>query len=188
MNVNNAESTFNRIYDSTSKSALALITAKCCNTEDISDIFQETYTELFLIISKKGEEYIKNPEALIKHIVKQKIYRHYSAAKRLKMQISTIQSDNDGNEFDISDSAIDELSIEENYILSEQIEEVRIFLKSKPLLTRKIFHLYYSLDKTIPEIAELLEIKQSTVKNHIYRTVKEVRDEFKQREKVRSYE
>lgn len=178
------ELAFNEIYDSTNKVALTLITAKCCNIEDINDIFQETYAEIFAVIDKKGIDYIENPEAFVRRIVKQKIYRYYSATQRLKMQISIIQTDKDGKEFDISDSVIDELSIEENYILTERIDEVREFLKNKPILTRKVFHLFYSLDKTIPEIAELLEVGQSTVKNHIYRTLKEVRDEFSEREGV----
>ena len=94
MNTKNYETAFNKIYDSTNKKVLALITAKCCNTEDINDIFQETYIELYSTICNKGTDYIKNPEAFLSHIVKQKIYKHYSMAERFKMQISLHQPKN----------------------------------------------------------------------------------------------
>lgn len=180
------ELAFNEIYNSTNKAILAYITAKCCNIEDISDIFQETYTEVFLVINKKGINYIKVPEAFVKRLAKQKIYKHYSASERRKMQISIIQTDKNGEEYDVSDRVINEISIEENYILTEKIDEVQKFLQSKSVLTRKIFHLFYTLDKTIPEISELLDVKQSTVKNHIYRTVKEIKEKFSEKEGILS--
>ncbi len=184
MKTKNNETAFNKIYDSTNKKVLALITAKCCNTEDISDIFQETYIELYSVINNKGVDYIENPEAFLAHIVKQKIYRHYSVAQRFKMQISLHQLDKDGKEFDISDTVINEMSVEESYVLKEEVDEITSYLNSKPQITKKIFHLYYSLDKSIPEIAELLEIGQSSVKNHIYRTLKDIQENFKKEEGV----
>lgn len=184
MKTKNNETAFNKIYDSTNKKVLAHITAKCCNTEDISDIFQETYIELYSVINNKGVEYIENPEAFLLHIVKQKIYKHYSVAQRLKMQISLHQIDKNGKEFDISDTVINEMSVEESYILKEEVEKITEYLNRKPQVTKKIFHLYYSLDKSIPEIAELLEIGQSSVKNHIYRTLKEIQEFFKKEEGV----
>ena len=47
-------SCFNRVYDSTHKAVHAYMVAKCGNLEDVSDIFQETYLELYQFIQKKG--------------------------------------------------------------------------------------------------------------------------------------
>ena len=188
MALSDKELYFNKIYGESHKAVITQITAKCCNTEDINDIFQETYAELYNVIDSKGIDYIRNPEAFLRKIVKQKIYKHYSAAQRLKMHISIIQVNKNGEEFDISDTVIDEISLEESYILDEKIDEIRKFLKKKSVLTQKIFHLFYSLDKTIPEISQLLGVSQSNIKNHIYRTIKEVREEFTEGEKVVSYE
>ncbi len=41
----NITSRFNEIYDSTGKTVLAFVTAKCRNTADIQDIVQDTYVE-----------------------------------------------------------------------------------------------------------------------------------------------
>lgn len=180
------EQVFNTIYEDTSQSVLAFITAKCCNVSDINDIFQETYTEIYLTINKKGEKYIENPQAFAKQIAKQKIYRYYSARERLKMQISINQTDKNDEEFDLTDTIADDYSLEDDFLGKEQLQEVAQFLKEKDMLTRKIFHLFYSLDMQIPEIAELLNINQSTVKNKIYRTLNEIRKNFNVKEGARS--
>ena len=48
------EPLFNQMYDETSQKVLIYITSKCGNPSDIQDIFQETYTELFFILKKRG--------------------------------------------------------------------------------------------------------------------------------------
>ena len=50
----NIASRFDDIYDSTNQAVLAFITAKCKNTADISDIFQDTYMELYQVLIKRG--------------------------------------------------------------------------------------------------------------------------------------
>ena len=68
----NTVSRFDDIYNSTNKSVLAFITAKCRNTADISDIFQDTYVELYQVLIKRGAEYITSEKAFVLKIKKQK--------------------------------------------------------------------------------------------------------------------
>lgn len=75
---------FNQMYDETSQKVLIYITSKCGNPSDIQDIFQETYTELFFILKKRGGEYVQNSEAFAMQIAKQKVYRHYTLLQKLK--------------------------------------------------------------------------------------------------------
>lgn len=42
-------------------------------------------------------------------------------------------------------------------------------------LLKKIFYLYYYMDKDISEIALLFSVKESTIKNRLYRTLRELR-------------
>jgi RNA polymerase sigma-70 factor (ECF subfamily) len=58
-------SRFDEIYNSTKKSVLAFITAKCAHTADINDIFQETYMELYVVLSKRGTDYVINDKAFV---------------------------------------------------------------------------------------------------------------------------
>ena len=56
------ETFFNELYDNTHRKVLAYIIAKCGNTEDIADIFQETYLEIVKVIKRKGIDYFQNPD------------------------------------------------------------------------------------------------------------------------------
>ena len=79
---------FNEIYDSTKNMTLAYITAKCRHVEDVNDIFQDTYTELFQVLTKRGPDYIKNSKAFVMRIAKRKIARYYSLLDRLRNFVS----------------------------------------------------------------------------------------------------
>ena len=118
---------FNELYASTNQKVLAYIIVKCGKTEDVADIFQETYTEVVKIIRKHGISYFKQPDALVMQIAKRKIFRHYKLKEKLR-----------GKE-------------EMNY------------------------YLYYYMDKNISEIALLFSVKESTIKNRLYRTLRELR-------------
>ena len=75
---------FNELYASTNQKVLAYIIVKCGKTEDVADIFQETYTEVVKIIRKHGISYFKQPDALVMQIAKRKIFRHYKLKEKLR--------------------------------------------------------------------------------------------------------
>ena len=159
---------FNEIYDSTYRSTLIYVTAKCHNTEDIADILQETYTELYTVICRRGADYIKDINAFVRKVAKSKVYRHYSFFERIKnnTSINEIEDVFCEDEFDLENTVMDKLTVEE--------AEKHIF--SKPLITQKIFCMYFSLDMTISEISEALGVGESYVKNRLYRTLGELRE------------
>ena len=74
----NIASRFGEIYNSTNKAVLTLITAKCGRTADISDIFQETYLDLYKILDERGADYVIHKKAYVLRIAKRKIARYYS--------------------------------------------------------------------------------------------------------------
>lgn len=167
---------FNEIYNTTNKRTLSYITAKCSNLSDINDILQETYMEVYAIIVKKGIDYIKNGEAFVIKIAKNKIYQQYSLLERIKSEIplSVLKIDED-EETDIYDLNSDDFSIEDSICTNELVEEVKQIISSKPVEVQKIFFLKYSQDLSIVEIAQLLSVSQSYVKNKLYRTLTEIR-------------
>lgn len=172
----NLISLFNAIYDATNRKILGFITAKCGNTSDISDIFQDTYMELYAVIVKRGLDYIANSEAFVMRIARQKVYRHYSLLARLKFAVPLSVADEDGNEINIADLESDDCSLDISMLNSALLAEIRSALSAKPQIVQKIFLMRYSLDLTIPEIAELLSVGESYVKNKLYRTINELRE------------
>ncbi len=166
------ENLFNEIYDRTQHRILVYITGKCHRVEDISDIFQDTYMELFLVLQKKDWAEIRNEEAFLIKLAKSKIYKHYTLLERIKNFFSRewdAGTDTDVEEADLS------LSPEEMAVQQSMIEQTHKYLQSKDELTKKIFYLYYYEEVTIPRIARTLSVKESTVKNRLYRTLKELR-------------
>jgi RNA polymerase sigma-70 factor (ECF subfamily) len=172
----NTASRFDEIYDSTSKSVLAFITAKCGRTADINDIFQDTYLELYQVLDKRGAEYVENDSAFIFTIAKRKIARYYSLRERLRDFISLNAVGENEEEVDISDFESDGFLVEDFAVNHVLYETVKQFLQSKSEIVQKVFYLMYDVDLTIPEIAQALSLSESSVKNKLYRTIKEIRN------------
>jgi RNA polymerase sigma-70 factor (ECF subfamily) len=180
-------SRFNKIYDSTNKPVLAFITARCGNNSDIGDIFQETYMELYNLMSKRGAEYVTDGKALVFRIAKRKIARHYTLLKKLQIFVSMTVKNNDGEteEIEISDAEIDSFLGEENledYIVNQDmLDRVRQFIKRKSPEVEQIFYFFYEAELSISEIAQALSLTESSVKNKLYRTLKELQNLLNER-------
>lgn len=159
---------FNEIYDDTYRATLIYVTSKCKSTEDIADIIQETYTELYSVMLRRGGEYITEPGAFVRKIAKSRVYRHYSLFERIKDNFSVQQTEelDVPDDFDLENTVIDKLTV----------TEVEKHIFSKPQITQKIFCMYFSLDMTISEISEALSVGESYVKNRLYRTLRELRE------------
>ena len=166
---------FNEIYDSTKKAVLMLITAKCGRTSQINDIFQDTYLELYQVLDRRGAEYVTNEKALVLRIAKRKIAKYYSLTQRLKIFVSATAKNEDGKEVDFTELEADAFLTEEFVVNKMLLEDAQKFIKQKPEEVKKVFYLFYDMDLTIPEIAKLLGISESGVKNKLYRTLKELR-------------
>lgn len=171
----NVVAAFNSIYDATNNAVLSFVMAKCGNTADIQDIVQETYVELYRVLEKRGADYIQNEKAFCLRIAKHKVHRHYSLVERLRMFVPPTLTDEDGEDLDY-------IEIESEFMTDVfaidriMVEEAKAFIRQKPQDVQKVFYLYYSLGNTIPEIAQLLDLGESNVKQKLYRTLKELRE------------
>ncbi|MFJ7647299.1 RNA polymerase sigma factor [Lysinibacillus sp. NPDC097279] len=174
------EEKFNEIYDKTYHQCLIYVISKCNHTNVIPDIIQETYLALYQILKNKGHDYIKNPEAYVIRIAKSKIYNHYSLKEKVKSLIPLFDINKEDKEYNQADinSELYENEIEIALENKEVLSAIWRFLQSKPQKVQKVFYLFYYAELSIPEIAQLLHLNQSTIKNHIYRTTHEIRKKF----------
>ena len=76
---------------------------------------------------------------------------------------------------DIESLKDESIDIEYNFLLQYNTDKVWKYLKKKSMTISRIFYLHYTLDLTINEIAEELNISESNVKNYLYRILKELR-------------
>ena len=83
---------FNKIYNKTYNHVLKYIICKCSNIEDVNDIIQETYLELYntLIKEKNIDDYNK----YLIGIAKNKIKKHYKLIYKIKTISLFTQKDN----------------------------------------------------------------------------------------------
>ena len=170
----NIVSRFDEIYNSTQKAALTFITAKCKRTADVSDIFQDTYMELYQVLDKRGADYITNGKAFVLRLARQKIARHYSLAEKLRMFVSLDATEDDETAAP-SDFIADDFVLEDFIVDQDILSAAREYIQAQPEAVQKVFYLFYEVDITIPEIAAALGMTESNVKNKIYRTITKLR-------------
>ncbi len=170
---------FNNIYDKTYKKLLLYVLKRCSNIEDVSDILQEIYAEVYLTINKKGIDYIKNYDAFVIKIAKTKIFKHYKFIEKIKNFIPIFSLNNKDDKITFFDLKIEDYSIEDDIINNTLVEEISNYIKRKPIDIQRIFYLYYYFEMTISEISKQLSIKESTVKSKLYRTLKDIRRLYK---------
>ena len=168
-------SRFDEIYTATHRAALTFITAKCARTADISDIFQDTYMELYQVLQKRGADYIANDKAFVLRLARQKLARHYSLQQKLRMFVSAYTAGDDGEDVDFTDFEADAFLIEDFVVQQATLDAAREYIHSRPEIVQKVFYLLYDVGLTIGETAAALEISESQVKNKLYRSLKELR-------------
>lgn len=166
---NTADLEFSRIYSKTCRKIYRAAVSGTASMSDADDVFQETYVELLGQL-RRGRK-IRRPEHYLMTILRRILSSHYKADP------VTLSTDDDSC---TEHYLADELDIEDSIITDSLIEELITLLKQKDDTVRKIFYLYYSCDLTLPEIASELALPLGTVKNRLYRTLKELRAYYKE--------
>ena len=165
---------FEEIYNKTYYQVLKYIVCKCQNLEDVNEILQDTYVELYQTLKNKKNIKVKEEPSYIIGIAKNIVKNYYKNKYKEKSNIIYFSKDIEDNETQIPS----EIDLEANIINKENIETIWNYLNNKNVLIAKIFYLYYALGLKISEISEELKINESTVKNYIYRTLKELNKKF----------
>lgn len=166
---------FNSTYDAMYQRVLQYVIMKCSDISYVEDIVQDTFAEFYKLLCKKGQEYIRNNEAIIMQIAKTKVYKYYSLKRKLKNILPLTNK----KEEDIETVDLDTLEIEQRYINSYTVTEIWRIIKKMPKDVQKIFVLHYYLDKKIVDIAIELRLTQSNVKHKLYRTIEKIREIYK---------
>lgn len=164
---------FENIYNLTYHPVLKYIMCKCSNICDVNDLIQDTYVELYHILKRKDYLVIDNIINYVIGIAKKKIQRYYGIFYKVKM--FSFWNSKDEMEIDIPA----DFDLEDTILTKLSAESVLSYIKKKDSRVIKIFYLYYYLDLKISEIAVELNISESNVKNLLYRTLKEMKENTK---------
>jgi len=175
MSAQRPQNFFEQIYNDTYDDLLRYVVFKCNNLDDVNDIIQETYIALYKSMNKQQ---INEPKAFIIGIAKNKLKKHYDIKNKIKNLFITTSIDEEemvnklSNNFDLQNHILEKITK----------EEIWQYLKNKNITTAKIFYLYYAESVSIKEIAVNLKMTESSVKNHLYRTLKELNELFTKEE------
>lgn len=157
---------FNKLYNETYNDVLKYVVCKCSNIDDVQDIIQNVYLEVYRKLTHNKD--ITKPYII--GIANHKIKDYYRFHYRNKI-VSLFSEKED---IELIDSIQGDIDIEEAIMTKYDAESVWEFLKKKKVVVSKIFFLYFKLELTIKEIAKELEISESNVKYYLYRTLKEL--------------
>ncbi len=157
---------FDSLYESTYNDISKYVVCNCNNIEDVGDILQNIYIDVFKCLEKN----IKVTKSYILGIANHKVKDYYRFA--YKHKIVSFFSTN--KNIEIEDSIPDSFNLEEYTSKRYDTELVWQYLKKKKVIISKIFYLYFKMDLTIKEISKILNITESNTKHYLYRTLKEL--------------
>ena len=159
---------FDEYYYETYNDISKYVVCNCNNIEDVKDIIQSIYLEVYKKVLKESQ--INNYHVYIMGIAKHKVKDYYRF--KYKVKITNLFNNDDKN---IIDNISSNINIEESFLEKENIEKIWKYLKRKKVIISKIFYLYYYTGYSIKEISKVLEISESNIKNYLYRTLKELK-------------
>ena len=121
MGINITRDTFEFLYNNTYRNVLKYTICHCRNLDDVNDIVQDIYTELYQKTVNKKHINLDNAESYIIGIAKNKIKKHYSLAK-----ISYIGSENEN----LSQYSENDIDIEKDLITKDNVmQSMELFKK-----------------------------------------------------------
>lgn len=157
---------FDSIYENTYNDISKYVVCNCNNIEDVKDILQNIYIEVFKCIEKN----IKITKTYILGIAKHKVKDYYRFTYKYK--IVSFFSSNEN--LKLEESIPDDFNLEDYTSKKYDTELVWKYLKKKKVIIAKIFYLYFKMDLNLKEISKIINITESNTKHYLYRTLKEL--------------
>ncbi len=162
---------FDKVYKETYTDIAKYVVCHVKNASDVEDILQNIYLNAYKEINKGKELSYIYLLGIAKHKVKDYYRFHY------KEKIVSFFSSKEDGEFSYPDT----INIEKSTTLKFDTELVWEYLKKKNVVIFQIFYLYYVSALTLKEIAINLNITESNVKHYLYRTLKELKENQRER-------
>ena len=173
------DSYFDAVYAETIGPVSRFVVSHAARFLDTEDIVQNVYTRFYKRISEKGYADIESTEAILINIAKFECRSMFAGFMR-RMDRDVILSD-----IDEEQSAAIEAEMSRDQKLLEDIMADKILAKqifddimSGDEMTGRIFYLHFVCDMKLEEVANRLDIKLSTVKTKLYRTIEKQKKKY----------
>lgn len=173
------DSYFDAVYAETIGPVSRFVVSHAARFQDTEDIVQNVYTRFYKRISEKGYADIESTEAFLINIAKFECRSMFAGFRRRKDR-DVILSDIDEEQSAAIEAEMsrDQKLLED--IMADKILARQIFddIMSGDEMTGRIFYLHFVCDMKLEEVANRLDIKLSTVKTKLYRTIEKQKKKY----------
>ena len=164
--MNDVTEQFNAVYDATFRELMRYCLLKA-PIEDAHDLLQNTYTQFYRALQRKGVRAIRDPKAYLFTALKHEIASFYrSDAKRRMVPLEVLSNEAD-------DVSVEDLSLDH-----AAIDDVLDRLRDEPASTQRMFILYYGYGMKLGDIAKETGTTEASVKSKLARVRRKLRTSF----------
>ena len=173
------DSYFDTVYAETFNAVSRYVVSHAARFQDAEDIVQNVYTRLYKRLKDKGCDNIDNAEAFVINIAKFECRSFFSGfVKRRDKVINMSEYDEEQSSALEAELSRDQKLLED--VMSDKILAKQIFddIMNSDETVGKIFYLHFVCDMKLDEVAKKLDLKLSTVKTKLYRTLEKQKKKF----------
>lgn len=150
---------FSAFYEATYIAFQKFLIVKAPSLDRVDDLLQEAYFRVYKQMKRKK---ILDLKAYLFQVGWNLLKKEYKLKQELSLEEVTFKS---------------QANTESEILEKMELEELWNFVKKKEIVIQKCIYLYY-LGMSLEEIANVLHLSLSNVKNYLYRTFKEIKEEF----------
>jgi len=173
------DSYFDAVYAETFNSVSRFVVSHAARFQDSEDIIQNVYTRFYKRISEKGYADIESAEAFLINIAKFECRSVFSGFMRRKdRDVMLSEIDDDQAAAFEAEMSRDQKLLED--VMADKLLAKQIFddIMSGDETVGKIFYLHFVCDMKLEEVANQLDMRLSTVKTKLYRTIEKQKKKF----------
>lgn len=162
-NETTAEGAFAEFYSRYSQYVWAFCLKIIGDTDEASDIFQDSFTNFYKMASEG--KITTNPKAYLLSIVRNSCFNYKRNNKKFTL-------------IDDLNAIPDTMSIQNSYLQNEQSEIIRQAIDALPLDQKEVMTLRLYQGCSYSEIAEIIGVPVTIVKNRLYRAREKVKTDL----------
>ena len=166
--MSNINKVFSKIYDQYVEKIYRFIFVKVNSQQIAEDLCSETFIRC-LNTFKKNKNKIENIQAFLYQIARNLVVDHYR--EKGKVEVVPIEF------VSITDS---DTGLEEKALTDSDLEEIKQALTNLKENYQNVIICHYIDDLSIPEIAQIMEKPEGTVRVTLHRALKALKNEIKQ--------
>ncbi len=179
-NKNKIKKDFEKVYDSNIEHIFRFAYLKVSSKDDAEDITSRAFLKLWEAINDKKKSNIKNYRAFLYKITRNLIIDYYRQNRRKEDDNKLTKQQVSFEKVVIIDR---EMRADEKAVINSEIEEVKNALSKINEDYQNIIILYYLNELTIPEIADLLDKPESSIRVLVHRALTTLHKELKTKKK-----